>query len=102
MDILKEFVPEAHKVLTEQNRVVMKDGALSTRVKELMAIPLSIAVRCEPCLKIHIDRAIEAGATEEEIAEALAVVTLMCGGPAYVWSKRIFDEKIKTQSKAIK
>jgi AhpD family alkylhydroperoxidase len=95
MDILKELQPEAHKVLIDQNTIVMKDGALSTKMKELMAVSLSIAVRCEPCLKVHIQRAIKAGATNNEIAEALAVTTLMCGGPAYVWSKKTVDEEIK-------
>jgi len=95
MDVLKELQPEAYKVLIDQNNIVMKDGVLSTKVKELMALSLSIAIRCEPCLKVHIQRAIKAGATNPEIAEALAVATLMCGGPAYVWSKKIVDEEIK-------
>ena len=95
MDVLKELQPEAHGVLIDQNAIVMKDGALSTKMKELIAVSLSIAVRCEPCLKIHIKRAIKAGTTNDEIAEALAVATLMCGGPAYVWSKKTVDEETK-------
>jgi len=95
MDVLKELQPEAHGVLIDQNAIVMKDGALSTKMKELIAVSLSIAVRCEPCLKIHIQRAIKAGTTNDEIAEALAVATLMCGGPAYVWSKKTVDEETK-------
>jgi len=92
MDILKELEPEAHQVLIEQNDIVMREGSLSTKVKELMAASLSIAVRCEPCLKIHLRRAMDAGATKEDIAESIAVTTLMCGGPAYVWSRKTLEE----------
>lgn len=99
MDVLKELMPEAYQVLINQNTIVMKDSALSTKTKELMAVALSIAVRCEPCLKVHLRRAKESGATAEEIAESLAVATLMCGGPAYVWSKKIVDEETSKTEK---
>lgn len=92
MDPLKELAPGAFEVLLQQNQLVMAEGALSTRVKELIAVALSISTRCEPCLRVHVRRAREAGTTPEEVAETIAVATLMEGGPAYIWSKRTMDE----------
>ena len=92
MDPLKELVPEAFDVLVEQNGVAISEGAFSTKVKALMAVALSISTRCEPYLKVHVRRAREVGATPEEVAETIAVATLMEGGPAYVWSKHTMAE----------
>ena len=92
MDLLRELAPGAFDALVRQNEAVMSEGALPTRVKELIAVAPSISTRCEPCLRVHVRRAREAGATPEEVAEAIAVATLMEGGPAYVWSKRMMAE----------
>ena len=92
MDPLKELGPEAYKILVSQNQLVMAEGALPTRVKELIAVALSTSTRGEPCLTAHVRRAREAGAPPEEMAETLAEATLMEGGPAYVWSKRTTAE----------
>ena len=92
MDLLKELTPGAFAALARQNEVVMAEGALSTRVKELIAVALSISTRCEPCLRVHVRCAREAGATPDEVAETIAVATIMEGGPAYVWSKLTMAE----------
>jgi AhpD family alkylhydroperoxidase len=92
MDPFKELAPMAFEVLVRQNQEVMAHGALPTRVKELIAVALSISTRCEPCLRVNVSRAREAGATPEEVAETIAVATLMEGGPACEWSKRTMAE----------
>lgn len=92
MDPLKELTPEAYKILVSQNQLVMAEGDLPTRVKELIAVALSISTRYEPCLMAHVRRAREAGASTEEVAETLAEATLMEGGPANLWSKRTIAE----------
>jgi AhpD family alkylhydroperoxidase len=45
-------------------------GALDVVQKELMTIALSVAVQCEPCLKLHLDKARGMGITPEAIEEA--------------------------------
>ena len=57
-------------------------GALDTKTKELMALAIGCYARCEYCVLWHLDGALEAGATREEVIEALEVATLMGGGPA--------------------
>jgi AhpD family alkylhydroperoxidase len=71
---------------------IMEEGALSAKIKELMAVVLSIAGHCEPCIKIHLRRAIKLGATRKEIAESIATTLLMMGGPIDVWTRSIIKE----------
>ena len=62
---------------------VMKDGALDLKCKELIALAVGLAVRCKPCIYMHTQKALQAGATREQILEAASVVVMMGGGPAY-------------------
>lgn len=65
--------------------VAAADGALSLRHKELMALALAVGMRCEGCIAVHVHDAIKAGATREEIVEAIGVAILMGGGPAMMY-----------------
>lgn len=60
-------------------------GALDAKHKELMALAISIAVRCDGCIAYHVHDAVEAGASRDEIAETVGVAVLMGGGPAAVY-----------------
>ena len=62
---------------------VMKDGALELKCKELIALAVGLAVRCKPCIYLHVQKALQAGASREQILEAASVVVMMGGGPAY-------------------
>ena len=62
---------------------VMKAGALDAKQKELIALAVGLSVQCMPCMILHVQKALKAGATREEILEAAGVVVMMCGGPAY-------------------
>jgi len=64
-------------------QAVMKDGALKTKEKELVALGIAVAQRCEPCINLHVQKCLEAGNSAAEILEAAGVAVLMQGGPAY-------------------
>ncbi|MFQ5656456.1 MAG: carboxymuconolactone decarboxylase family protein [Candidatus Methylomirabilales bacterium] len=63
----------------------LADGALSTKVKELITLAISITARCEGCIAAHVRAALRAGATRKEVAEAIGVAIYMGGGPAMVY-----------------
>lgn len=73
------------------NREVLQDGALDRKTKELMALAVSIALRCEGCIAAHTHDAIEAGAERAEILEAIGVAILMSGGPGTVYAAHAYD-----------
>jgi AhpD family alkylhydroperoxidase len=62
---------------------VMKNGALSTKQKELVALGIAVAQRCEPCINLHVKKSLEAGNSAAEVLEAACVAVVMQGGPAF-------------------
>lgn len=66
------------------HRKAIADGALSSSVKEMMAMAISIVVGCEGCIAYHVHDAIQAGASRDELLEAIGVAILMGGGPASI------------------
>ena len=63
----------------------LASGALNAKTKELIALAISIAVRCDGCIAYHVHDALEAGAGRKEIAETIGVAVMMGGGPAVVY-----------------
>lgn len=68
------------------HRAAVRDGELSFATKELMALAIGVAARCEGCIALHVSAALKAGATPGQIHEALGVAVLMGGGPAAVYA----------------
>lgn len=64
-------------------QAVMKEGALAAREKELIALGIGLAVRCDNCIYAHVQKALKAGATREQVLEAAGVAVMMQGGPTY-------------------
>lgn len=67
-----------------------KEGALAAKHKELIAIGISIHAKCEGCIVSHMDSALKAGATQQEIIEAIDVAVYMGGGPCVVYGSKAF------------
>jgi AhpD family alkylhydroperoxidase len=80
---MKEQAPDIARGFAGLHQAVMKDGALSVREKELIALGIGLASRCTPCINLHVQGCLKAGATREQIVEAAAVAVLMAGGPAF-------------------
>ena len=81
------------------------DGALSAKFKELIALAIGITVRCDGCIAFHVHDAVNAGASHEEIVEAIGVAIMMGGGPAVVYGSQALEaleqfESSDTQAKS--
>ncbi|MDL2252677.1 carboxymuconolactone decarboxylase family protein [Ruminococcaceae bacterium OttesenSCG-928-I18] len=63
-----------------------EEGALDFKTKECIAIAVSIARKCEPCILSHLEVGIKAGVTREELVEAGNIAVLLCGGPGYAYA----------------
>jgi AhpD family alkylhydroperoxidase len=68
----------------EMERAAFADGALPKKQKELIALGISVAKDCESCIQWHIEQSVTAGATPEEVFEAVEVAIEMGGGRATV------------------
>ena len=69
----------------------MVDGALPTKIKELMAMAIGVVHGCDGCIASHARGAARAGASRQEAAEAIGVAILMHGGPATVYGARAYE-----------
>lgn len=78
-------IPEQMKGFSTLHEAAVADGALPKQTKELIALGIAIAVRCDGCIAFHIHDAIKAGCTRDEIMETIGVAILMGGGPALVY-----------------
>jgi AhpD family alkylhydroperoxidase len=71
-------------------RESLADGALSRKSKELIALGVAIAARCDACIAHHVHDALRAGATRPEIVETIGVA-MMGGGPATMYGCHAFE-----------
>lgn len=85
---LRQAAPEAWAGFAQLHDGAMADGALSRKVKELMALVIAVSEQCDGCIGAHAKAAAVAGATPAEVAESLSVALLMGGGPATVYGPR--------------
>jgi AhpD family alkylhydroperoxidase len=73
-----------YQAFLKMEAAAFSDGALSRKLKELIAIGISVRIDCESCMQWHIEQAAANGATHDEVLEAVEVGIEMGGGPATV------------------
>ncbi|EME51532.1 alkylhydroperoxidase-like protein [Rhodococcus ruber BKS 20-38] len=83
--------PDLFRGYGQIQQAVMKDGKLSVKEKELMALAIAVATHCEGCIYVHAKNVAAHGASEEEVAETLSVCVQMQGGPGVVYAAKAFD-----------
>ena len=76
-----------YKSFVHMEQATYTSGHLEKKYKEMIAIGISIRINCESCLEWHIKQALDHGASNEEIMEAIEVGIEMGGGPATVSSR---------------
>ena len=95
LSTLRTGTPEVMKSFSELGRAATSDGTLTAKTKELIALALSVASRCDPCIGFHMQTLVKLGVTRQEIDETLAVTTYMGGGPSLMYAANAiaaFDE----------
>jgi AhpD family alkylhydroperoxidase len=75
---------KVYQAFLEMEQAAYSDGALPSKIKELIAVGISVVIDCESCMQWHIEQAAKAGATLQEVLEAVEVGIEMGGGPATV------------------
>lgn len=81
---IKSSSPETARAFGGFHLAMMKEGALPTRDKELIALAIGLTQGCAECIFLHTEGARKAGATREQVMEAAGVAVMMQGGPAFV------------------
>lgn len=78
--------PDVMKSFMQLSQAASKDGALSAKTKELMALSIGIAQHCDACIGFHTQKLIKLGVSREEFVEMLGVATYMGGGPSLMYA----------------
>lgn len=82
--------PKLMTAFMNMHHVGSQDGALAAKYKELIALGIGIHTKCEGCIVAHIHAALKAGATHDEIVEAIDTTVYMGGGPCVVYGAKAF------------
>lgn len=97
---IKESAPDLAKGFGGLFQTLMKPGALTVREKELIAMAIGLAVRCAPCINLHVEKCLKAGAAREEILEAASVAVMMQGGPSFTHVPEVLNALDHLEGKA--
>lgn len=96
---LKEMMGEAPELKKFSGFMESAEApdALDTKTKELMSLAIGVAVKCEGCILWHTEAALDAGATHDEIVDALKVAVVMGGGPALVHAVEAYETLLELE-----
>lgn len=90
------LAPEAAEAFRNFNKAVFKEGALSEKTKQLIAIAVAHVTQCPYCIRGHTAQAVRKGASQEEVMEAIWVASEMRAGAAYAHAALAIDEMEKS------
>ncbi|WP_445354085.1 carboxymuconolactone decarboxylase family protein [Microbulbifer sp. EKSA008] len=89
--------PDVVRGLGTMDNAATKSGLLEPKIHELIALAVAVTTRCDGCIAVHTQKAVEHGATEAEIAEALGVAIALNAGAALTYSARVLDTHAQLQ-----
>lgn len=85
MNELRKAMPDVAKGFSGLAGAATASGALDPKTKELIAVAIGIADRCDGCIGFHVKAAARHGATRDEIVETIGVAVYMGGGPSMIY-----------------
>ncbi|TWU44421.1 Alkyl hydroperoxide reductase AhpD [Novipirellula aureliae] len=91
MRALSKSQPATMKSFSALHAASSGSGALDSKTKELIALAIAVTARCDGCIAYHTHDVLEAGASREEIMEALSVAILMGGGPSVIYATHVVE-----------
>lgn len=84
--ILRKEQPDLMAAFGDMSRAATRDGVLDKKTKELLALALGVAARCDGCIGFHAQALVKLGASRAEIEETLGMAVYMGGGPSLMYS----------------
>lgn len=86
LKILRHDIPETMQGFSAMASAATKPNALDKKTKELIALSIGVATRCDGCIGFHSESLVKLGATREEVEEALGMAIYMGGGPSLMYA----------------
>ena len=101
---LRVGTPDVMKSFSAMAQASLKTNALDTKTKELIALAIGVATRCDDCIAFHTKAAIDQGATREEVMETLGLAIYIGAGPSVMYASHAVEafDQIKAAKDAAK
>ncbi|HLK82992.1 MAG TPA: carboxymuconolactone decarboxylase family protein [Xanthobacteraceae bacterium] len=99
---LRSGAPDVMKAFANIAQSALASKALDRKTKELIAVAISVAIRCDDCIGFHVKAALEQGASQEEVTEALAMAIYMGAGPSVMYATHALDAYAQFASRVAK
>jgi AhpD family alkylhydroperoxidase len=87
---LRKLSPKVTGGLLRMRQEAYRDGTVAAKYKLLTAMAISIAIRCEPCIRAYVKMAHDKGASQAELIEFLEVAMTMQGCPGEEWALKAY------------
>ena len=100
---LKELrigAPDVMKSFSSLARAASDTKALDAKTRELIALGISVAVRCDACIAFHAKSAVRQGATREEMTETMGMAIYMGAGPSVMYAAQALEAYDQFRAKA--
>jgi AhpD family alkylhydroperoxidase len=88
---LRAGAPDVMKGFSAVARAALEAKALDTKTKELIALAISVATRCDACVAFHAEAAVQRGATREELLETMGMAIYMGAGPSVMYAAQALE-----------
>jgi AhpD family alkylhydroperoxidase len=88
---LRQAMPEVMKAFSAVSQAALAPQALDTKTKELIALAIAVALRCDDCIAFHVKAALQQGASRAEVTEALGMAIYMGAGPSVMYASHALD-----------
>lgn len=91
MRTLRGDTPDVMKAFSGLAQAASAPKALDAKSKELIALGISVAIRCDDCIGFHVKAALDHGATREEVIETLGMAIYMGAGPSVMYATHALE-----------
>jgi AhpD family alkylhydroperoxidase len=92
---LHKLIPETMAGFSAMAKAATSNKILDEKTKELIALALGVAARCDGCLAYHAKALVRLQASREDVAETLGMAIYMGGGPSLMYAAdalRAYDQ----------
>ncbi|KAA0592231.1 AhpD family alkylhydroperoxidase [Azospirillum lipoferum] len=98
---LRGGAPDVMKAFSGMAQAALKANALDTKSKELIALGIAVAIRCDGCVAFHAEAAMKQGATRDEVMETMGMAVYMGAGPSVMYAAQAVEAFDQFAEKAI-
>jgi AhpD family alkylhydroperoxidase len=88
---LRGGAPEVMKAFAAIAQAATATKTLDSKTKELIALGIAVALRCDDCIAFHVKAAVERGASKEEVLETLGMAIYMGAGPSVMYATHALE-----------